>query len=156
MVLDTGPYEYNDTLGTSNGGDILILPLGGGKLGIGRNDPNTTVDISGDVSFNGSIYLRDQIGIGMQPVDSFRLSIANGDISFENNLYVHGDVSFSQNLYIKESVGIGRVVDSTYDLAVQGKVYIQNISLLPNETVIKHLNNRLAGIVGKGLFFLVF
>jgi hypothetical protein len=37
-----------------------------------------------------------------------------------------------------------------------GKVYIQNILLLPNETVIKHFNNRLAGIVGKGLFFLGF
>jgi len=38
-------------------------------------------------------------------------------------------------------------------VVLAGKFYIQNILLLPNETVIKHLHNRLAGIDGKGFFF---
>jgi len=114
LVLDTGYYssssvEAPSRTNRSSGGDILILP-NGGRLGIGRNDPKTNLDVSGDISFNGKLYVRDNIGLGMQPTVDHKLSVAGGDVSFSNSLFVGGNATIQGNFTIQ---GTTTTINST-------------------------------------------
>ena len=129
LVLDTG--VYGDSIVPSNthnnrgqGGDLLLMPVGG-HIGIGRNDPSVELDVSGDVSFNGHLYVRHPVGFGMQPDSNFALSVFD-DVSFHSRLYVHSDVSLMTNVFMANgngnNVGIGMQPVSNYKLSVNGDV----------------------------------
>ena len=102
LVLDTGVYNSSQVPSRTNrpGGDILILP-NGGRLGIGKNDPGTNLDVSGDISFNGDFYVRDNIGFGMQPSPNHKLSVTGGDVSFSDNLFVGGNTTIQGNFTVQ-------------------------------------------------------
>ena len=102
LVLDTGVYTDDAVPSRTNrpGGDIIILP-NGGRLGIGTNNPKTDLDVSGDISFNGKFYVRDNIGFGMQPSVNHKFSVTGGDVSFSDNLYVGGNATIRGNFTVQ-------------------------------------------------------
>jgi cytoskeletal protein CcmA (bactofilin family) len=123
LILDTGSSSSEHVSGDANSnppGDVIILP-NGGKTGIGRSDPQTTLDLSGDVSFNGLLYVRDQVGMGMQPDPAFSLSVV-GDVSFSKSLFVSSDVSLLSSVHIADQVGVGMQPDPAFSLSVVGDV----------------------------------
>jgi len=151
-----GKLSFNTTTGyldlTNNGITGSTLLTYGGNVAIGKQFPNTNLDVLGTSIFNGDIkqqtgdlYLNNRLFINSDisvngNFYAYKNTYNTGDLFLSSRLFATGDVSVNSNLFVLKDVSLNNRLYVGSDTSLNGNLYVAKTINIIGDT---SLNSRL-------------
>ena len=108
-----------------------FVDISGGSLKL--KNTQDVLDIGGDVSLNGNVYIGGKVGYGVENI-TYELDVSNGNVDISGGFTITGDASINGNVVVAGNVTItGTDSAATYSNSIVD--YSDSVDLSINQTV---------------------
>ena len=123
-----------------------------GYVGIGTRTPSSPLDVVGNISLNGNLFvsrdlsLNQRLFLGGDASLNSKLFVAN-DVSMNQRLFLGGDVSFNSKLFVANDVSMNQRLSVGSDVSFNSKLFVAGNSSFNSNVSISALS-----VLGKSNF----